>query len=171
MHRSTITIDLRRKRKKIMKSKFIFNNTLVIFILAISLVYLTSCRKKIVSDFKVPQQWDSSYVCLTSVFIEDTSKVYNIFYQIELDESYSFQNLWLFVSILDPTQNLVNDTINFNFQFNRRNKKFLSSLYKNTFIYTSNVKFKKIGEYSFEIKHALRQKSINNIKRIRIILK
>ena len=146
-------------------------NILYLFILTISLFSFSSCKNKISSDFVIPEQWDSSVVLSTDIDIKDTSKLYNIYYQLEIDKSYIFQNLWLFISITDPNKRIVNDTINFNFKFNRENKKFFSSNYKNTFIYASNVKFNKSGNYNFGIKHALRQKSIKHINKIKIIIK
>ena len=99
-------------------------------------------------------------------------KFYNIYFDILINKNFMTDNLWLFISAKSPSGNLQSDTIMY-FVADESGKWFGEenrTTVKNKFLYKLGVRFSESGEYTFVLKHGMREKDIPLIESIGLTL-
>ena len=102
--------------------------------------------------------------------ISETENFYNVFIDIEINELFLTNNLWLYIFTESPSGNIQSDTIMY-FITDDRGKWFgkeKGSFIENKFMYKAYIKFPETGEYTFVIKHGMREKDLPLIESIGI---
>jgi len=126
---------------------------------------LFSCNNKItISDSEKINNdtWTIDKTIKSEVNIEDISKFYNVFININVKEDFLTNNLWLFISTKSPQGNVQSDTLLF-YVTDEKGKWFgnkSGSEISNKFLYKSNIKFPKAGKYTFLISHGMRENDL-----------
>ncbi|MCF8361589.1 MAG: gliding motility lipoprotein GldH [Prolixibacteraceae bacterium] len=135
------------------------------------LMIFVSCKQKSVyHEYQPVNQngWHADSVLTFNFSIEDTTETYRILFNNRNLESYPYQNLWLFVEIMAPDSTIVHDTLEY--QLAQPNGKWLgkgtSGVYDTRLMYRENVYFPRSGNYTFFIKHGMRNKKLKGISDI-----
>ncbi len=116
--------------------------------------------------------WLTGNVPIFECTISDTTHPYNIFLTLSNTETYPFQNLYMFVTIQFPRGVVRVDTIDC-FLADNRGKWYGKSnddFYKQKLIYRKNILFPYAGIYRFSIEQAMRQKELEGIHSVGIII-
>ena len=97
---------------------------------------------------------------------EDTINYYNVLLNIRHNSEYRFQNLWLFTVSVDPKGNVATDTLECYLYDNigRSLGQDYFYLYEMPLLYMNEIKFPTKGEYTFEIKQAMRDSLLTGIE-------
>lgn len=132
---------------------------------------LTSCDPSRVyeENMKVPdQEWNKSEAMLFSPEISDSALVYNVLVNVRNTGSYSYSNLFLFITTTSPGGQWIKDTLEIPLSNSRG--KWLGSgigdLYFNRQLFKYNVRFPYSGVYSFEIVQGMRDTELKGIRDI-----
>lgn len=129
-----------------------------------------SCSTNIVyQENKVLEnkQWDRKDLIKFYVNVEDTLSSHNIFITIRINGNYSRRNLYVFSRIKSPDSYTLVDTLNLLLADEKGHwfgKSNLGDLYYNKFLYKSDVRFPKKGQYTFIFEQAMRSEKIDNIE-------
>lgn len=147
-----------------MKKVFIF------FLIAFSLM---ACDQKQIFDSYSEigsKGWHQDSVLNFNFSIADTVAAHNLYVNIRNKGNYSNSNLWLFMNIDSPDGSRVSDTVEFTLAdpTGRWLGSGLGDLHDNRIIYRSNVFFPKTGEYSFSIRHGMRDEILKGIRDVGI---
>jgi gliding motility-associated lipoprotein GldH len=141
------------------------------FVLIITGLILTSCDPSRVyeENMKVTdQEWNKSEAMVFSPEIADSSLIYNVLVNVRNASSYSYSNLFLFITTTSPGGQWIKDTLEIPLADNRG--KWLGSgigdLYFNRQLFKYNVRFPYSGVYSFEIVHGMRDTGLKGIRDI-----
>lgn len=136
-----------------MQSKFYF-----LFFIFLSLV---ACDSKSVFDkYKtVPQTWNKENTISFKVNPPDSIKPYNLFVNLRNTNAYKYSNLFLIIEMKFPHGKSIVDTLEY--KMAKPNGEFLgtglSSIKENKLWYKEGVIFNEKGEYTVNIKHAMRK--------------
>ena len=102
--------------------------------------------------------WNKDSLFTFDIPITDTLATYNVYVNIRNVGEYPYQNLWLFLSKMNPDSVLVNDSIECYLADNRG--KWLGSgvgsIFEMPVLYQQNVHFKNAGNYQYKIVHGMR---------------
>ena len=145
------------------------------FIIIGLVFFLFSCNNKIAisdSDEIDNNIWAIDTIVKSEVNIEDISKFYNVFINVNVKEDFLTNNLWLFINTKSPIGNVQSDTLLF-YITNEKGKWFgnkSGSVISNKFLYKSNIKFPKAGEYTFLISHGMREKDLPKVTEVGVTI-
>jgi gliding motility-associated lipoprotein GldH len=131
----------------------------IFFLLATLL--LLSCNDAIKYDkYKSIENdsWNKDSLVTFSFNQKDLTSKYNIYIKIRNNQDYPYSNLFLIVTMENPTDNNLVDTLEY--AMANENGKLLgsgfSSVKESILIYKENFQFKNKGDHKIHIKHALR---------------
>ena len=114
-------------------------------------------------------KWDKDSICQFKVNISDTINPYQIFIETRNDNSYPYRNIWLFVDIKTPSENIRKDTIGFDLadDFGKWFGQGIS-VYKLEVLYEKSIIFPQSGNYVFSIRHGMRDDVLKGISEVGI---
>lgn len=132
---------------------------------------LVSCDPTRVYDenMEVPgQEWNKSDAMVFSPEINDSTLVYNVFLNVRNTGSYSYNNIFLFITTTSPGGQWIKDTLEIPLANSRG--KWLGSgigdLYFNRQLFKYNVRFPTSGVYTFKIAHGMRDIDLKGVRDI-----
>lgn len=97
--------------------------------------------------------------------IEDTTKAYEINFLVRNTHTYKYQNLWLFITKVEPDFTSKCDTAqlfladDFGYWIGRG----IGSVYSAEYIYNDSIHFNQKGTYQYIIRHGMRTDSLEGI--------
>jgi len=143
-----------------------------IFILS-CLILFACVNKNAHIDFRSFKnaEWNKDSICQFEVNISDTINPYQIFIETRNDNSYPYRNIWLFVDIKTPLENIRKDTIGFDLADDFG--KWLGqgfSIYELEVPYEKSFIFRQQGNYVFSIRHGMRDDVLKGINEVGIKL-
>ncbi len=145
-------------------------------ILIIILISLCGCQPQSIYDesVEIPETgWHKNNVVKFSPEISDTTSLYNIAIKLKHQNNYQYSNLWLFVKLTTPNQNILIDTVNF--LLTTHDHFWLGKKQGNSHLVSAgfgdSVKFVNPGIYTFEIQQGLRGDVANSIDEIGLTIK
>lgn len=127
----------------------------------VGMILLFSCNRNIVfSDYRALKgsKWPQDSILRFDMTVPDSTKIYNLFLDVRNEGRYPFSNLWLFVKIIPPKGQVVNDTIELSLA-NPEGKWFgygLGDLYDMKYSYKQTTFFPSAGYYRFEVRQGMR---------------
>jgi gliding motility-associated lipoprotein GldH len=130
-------------------------------ILFVGLILLFSCsRNSVFSDYRALKgaKWPQDSILRFDMTVPDSTKIYNLFLDVRNEGRYSFSNLWLFVKIIPPKGQIVNDTIELSLATPEGKwlGKGLGDLYDMKYPYKQSTFFPSAGYYRFEVRQGMR---------------
>jgi len=150
-----------------MKKKIIW---LVIYLTPI-FISIASCSNKVEysSEVEIPNGiWKSQEAAVFSPEFADTLQNYNILLSISNTNLYRYSNLWLFVKIESPDGFYQKDTLEVFLA--EENGKWLGKeqgdQWKMQFYFKKQIRFPKIGKYTFEIQQGMRDLELTGINKL-----
>lgn len=133
----------------------------LIWITLLGMVLLLSCnRKSVFSDYKALKgsAWHQDSVLTFEMTVPDSTKIYNLFLNVRNEGRYPYSNLWLFVKIIPPKGQVLNDTIELSLA--SPDGKWLGyglgDLYDMKYPYKQATFFPAEGYYRFEVRQGMR---------------
>ena len=132
-----------------------------IMLFLVILTMLSACQKKSVfSDYKALKgsKWHQDSVLRFDMTVPDSTKIYNLFLNVRNEGRYPYSNLWLFVKIIPPKGQIINDTIELSLA-SPEGKWLgygLGDLYDMKYPYKQTTFFPNAGYYRFEVRHGMR---------------
>lgn len=117
--------------------------------------------------------WDREDVKQFTVPIADTVGVYNIYLQVRNADGYPFSNLFLFIETEMPGPILRTDTVECILadHTGRWLGDGLGDIWDNSILYRKGIRFPRAGNYTFSIKHGMRQEKLPLIMDIGIAVR
>ena len=112
--------------------------------------------------------WDKDSVCVFTAELTDTTHFVDLSVGIRNQNVYPYSNLWMFISIISPQNEIHVDT----FQVNLASPSGewygsgWGNLYTVSVPYRENLRFTEIGEYTFQIKQGMRHDVLQGISNI-----
>jgi len=141
------------------KIRTFLGNFFLLFVLVIS---IGACSRGMVFDeFKnMPDnKWHKDSVLNFTVNSTDTVSKNNIYINLRNNKDYEFSNLFLIVGIKFPNNYQIIDTLEY--EMTTPEGRFLGSgvsdIKENKLEYKTNVNFPAVGNYNFQIQHAMRK--------------
>ena len=141
------------------KLKSLFSKFSLFFAL---IVGVGSCSKGMVFDeFKNMEEseWHKDSILNFTFNSKDTLSKNNIYINLRNNKDYEFSNLFLIVGIKFPNNYQIVDTLEY--EMTNPEGRFLgtgfSDLKENKLEYKTNVNFPIVGDYGFQIQHAMRK--------------
>ena len=132
------------------------------------LLLIVACdRNRVFEEYQpIPSSgWHKDALINFNVPIQDTIKNHNLFINVRNDIKYNYSNLWLFIEIEQPGDISVTDT--FELSLADPSGKWLGDGFGGVktrqVIYKRNVFFPVGGEYSFNIRHGMREEELPGI--------
>lgn len=130
-------------------------------ILFVGMILLFSCnRNSVFSDYRALKgsKWSQDSILRFDMTVPDSTKIYNLFLDVRNEGRYPFSNLWLFVKIIPPKGQVVNDTIELTLA--TPEGKWLGyglgDLYDMKYPYKQATFFPSAGYYRFEVRQGMR---------------
>jgi len=110
--------------------------------------------------------WNKDSVLTFNFNIEDTVSGHNLYIDLRNKGNYPNSNIWLFLSVSSPYGNSFSDTVEFTLATpsGRWTGSGIGDLFDNQFVYKSNVYFPQKGEYTFTIRHGMREDILKGIR-------
>jgi len=101
--------------------------------------------------------WNKNNIANFTVNVNDTSSLYDVVLTVTNNDSYAYANLYMFTHIVFPDKKFTRDTIEF-YVANNLGEWTGSGVknYTNTYKFKSNIRFPKVGEYTFSFEQAMR---------------
>ena len=117
--------------------------------------------------------WNYQEPVIVRFSTPDTSLRYNLIFDVRITHEYPYQNLWLFVETTEPDGSFHIDSINCPIAYpdGRWIGTGLGDLIDNPVLVNRNFKFAEIGEYTFKIKHGMRNDYLPHVQNVGVILK
>jgi len=148
--------------------------TLLLF-LAVLLLY--SCNRKVIySDYKALKgsKWHQDSVLRFDMTVPDSSRIYNLFLNVRNEGRYPFSNLWVFVKIIPPKGQVINDTLELSLASpeGKWHGHGLGDIYDLKYPYKPTTIFPSAGYYRFEVRQGMRTEDgiLNGIRDFGITL-
>jgi len=132
-----------------------------IFILCFVVLSGVACdSKRVFDEYKtIPEVWNKDKTLSFKISPPDSTKAYNLFINLRNTNAYKYNNLFLIVEINFPHGKSIVDTLEY--KMAKPNGEFLgtglSSVKENKLWYKEGVVFNESGEYTVNIKHAMRE--------------
>ncbi len=117
--------------------------------------------------------WNYAKPVTVAFSTPDTSNRYNLIFDIRITHEYAYQNLWLFIETTEPDGSKHTDSIDCPMAYpdGRWLGNGLGDLIDNPILVYRNFKFAETGEYTFKIKHGMRNDYLENVQNVGVILK
>jgi len=148
----------------------------IAFLSFFGVIFLLACNRpeKIFQQENIftDDTWHADSICNFDCSISDTTHPYNIFLTLSNTQLYKYQNLYLFVTIKFPHGVVRVDTVDC-FLANDKGKwygKPDDNFYRQKLLYRKNILFPYAGLYQFQIEQAMRQKRLNGIHAIGMMI-
>ncbi len=135
-------------------------NNVFLFFLVFSF-FLTSCDSNRVFDVyeSVPNKWHKDSVISFKITPPDSIHPYNLFVNLRNTNAYKYNNLFLIVEMGFPHGKTVKDTLEY--RMAAPSGELLgtgfSDVKENKLWYKEQVVFEEVGEYTVNIRHAMRE--------------
>ncbi len=135
-------------------------NNVFLFFLVFSF-FLTSCDSNRVFDVyeSVPNKWHKDSVISFKITPPDSIHPYNLFVNLRNTNAYKYNNLFLIVEMGFPHGRTVKDTLEY--RMAAPSGELLgtgfSDVKENKLWYKEQVVFEEVGEYTVNIRHAMRE--------------
>ena len=109
--------------------------------------------------------WPSTKILNYDYQSIDTLQVYNIFINIRHTGSYQYDNIYLFVTTQAPNGNTHKDTVEFILadEHGKWTGNGIGDMFDVRLAFKRNIRFGQIGDYSFQIKQAMRDNVLKYI--------
>ena len=103
----------------------------------------------------------------------DTTGRYNLIFDIRITPDYGYQNLWLFIETINPDGFSHVDSINcpMSYPDGRWVGTGIGDLIDTPILVHQAFKFTELGEYTFKIKHGMRNDNLPYVQNLGVILK
>jgi len=127
-----------------------------------------SCdRKKVYDRYEKLENhtWKAENILTHDVNIQDTLSANNVFLNIRHSNDYPYRNMFMFISITDPSGQFKKDTVEV-FLADEKGKWFgsgIGDVFQNKIPLLVNVRFQHQGVYTFEIEQAMRQNQLPGV--------
>lgn len=139
-------------------------------LLIITSLILVGCHTDVVyTEFhSMPKEgWEMNNVLTYKPEITDTTQSYNLQVVLRHDETYSYQNIWMFVDIEKGEQQLLRDTIECMLANDRGewigNGMSVKEL---PMMYRENYRFTEAGEYTIKVQQGMRDTTLVGVKEV-----
>lgn len=112
--------------------------------------------------------WMKDSVCVFTATLLDTTQFVNLSVGVRNENTYPYSNLWMFISIISPQNEIHVDTFQVNLA-SPSGKWFGSGwgdLYSVSVPYRFNLRFTELGDYTFQIKQGMRHDVLHGISNI-----
>jgi gliding motility-associated lipoprotein GldH len=144
------------------------------FAYCLFLIALASCKQLDVFEKNTPipkYSWASNYVAKGDLSIADTTSAYNVYIVLRHTDAYKYNNIWLNIEINNGTDSLINQKIDVGLATDATGwegvgMNDIRELRKK--ITPMPFKFKKMGNYTYQIKQVMRDNPLNNIMSVGI---
>ncbi|MFV0505508.1 MAG: gliding motility lipoprotein GldH [Bacteroidales bacterium] len=137
------------------------NKLLLISMLVVFCICFNSCRKNVYFSSATVfdrEQWKATEIATFTIDVKDCTQPYDINLLIRNSGRYSFANLWIFLTTVDPDNNISKEK--FNCKLAREDGKWLgrrsAGHFDNTIPYKTNYKFNKPGKYTLSLEQGMR---------------
>ena len=143
----------------------------VFFVSILVGITLLSCNSDVIykGNITYDSGWHKDSAAVFDVALNDTSLVMDFILTFSHTEDYSFRNLWLFNSVADAENNILQtDTIELyiassNGQWFGRKK---GDVYRVSTYYKNNVKMSSQGNYRFTFQQGMRVDNLEDIREV-----
>ncbi len=148
------------------------NKNLYIFAIVILLLFSSCDSRRVFEKYQpIPHSgWHKDSIQFFDVNINDTLQYNNILIDVRHDVNYAYSNLWLFVSMEDPQNKIIIDTLEI--QLAKTDGKWLGSGVSATKLlqapFKQNIYFPQAGNYRFGIQQGMRHDILKGIESIGI---
>jgi len=145
----------------------------IIIATSMLLLILVSCDNNVIfSESKNIESgiWNINEGVEFDANIDDITTFFNFYIEIDINEDFLTNNLWLFISTQSPSGNIQSDTLVY-YIADETGKWFgnkRGEIIKNKFLYKSNIRFPEKGIYNFKILHGMRENDLPEISKIGI---
>ncbi len=135
--------------------------------------FFTSCKNNTTykSTVSIPEKtWQITDTLIFNADITNISNYYNIYFNVEAQEDYLTDNLWLIITSSSPSGNILNDTADF-FLTDSKGKwygKKHGHTINNKFLYKAYILFPEKGIYTFKIRHGMRKNDLPKVSSVGI---
>ena len=152
----------------------IIRNDKLFYLLVIASCFFVSCSNEVIYNKYQPIQdkvWDKQSEFFFSFEMTDNSILYNISIQLRHNNTYPYQNLWLFIEELQPSNTSVNDTIEW--MFADDSGKWIGNgitLFQNQFLLKKNYHFPDTGKYTVSIRQGMQDERLKGIENIGLLI-
>lgn len=143
----------------------------LIVALFVSALFFVTCDSNRVAEqwVDIPASgWMKDSVCVFQATLEDTTQFVDLQVGIRNESTYPYSNLWMFVSIISPQNEVHVDTFQVN--LSDASGKWYGSgwgdLYTVVVPYRTSLRFIEQGEYTFQIKQGMRHDVLKGISSI-----
>jgi len=146
--------------REIRKSLKIYNISLGWIIIVVT-TGLLSCNRKVVSEdyhHLKDSEWHQDSIMVFGFDIADSTKIFNLSLNVRNEGRYPYSNLWLFISIVNPSGKEHKDTVELTLA-NPAGKWLgsgLGDLYERKYPYKQNVFFPEKGNYTVKVRQGMR---------------
>ena len=150
------------------KSIFLFFVGLSLFSL-----FISSCDNNIViSESKTIETglWNTNEVIELNAEIKQVEKFYNFFVEMDINEDFLTNNIWLFIHTQSPSGNTQSDTVMY-YIADEKGKWFgdeKGEVIENKFLYKPNIRFSEVGMYQFNFQHGMREHDLPKVSKVGI---
>lgn len=122
---------------------------------------LVSCQENTVfSEYKsFSKGWTTSDTLVFDFEAPDTLRPYHLFFNTRVNQDYEFNNLYLIANISFPNGKQIGDTLEYEMAYpdGELMGTGFGSVKESKLWYKSNVIFTEQGDYTIEVKHAMRR--------------
>lgn len=138
-------------------------------LLAVYIVLLISCKQIEVyeKDSSIPNyEWKSSHIVKGSFNIADTVSSYNIYLVLRHNDAYKYNNIWLNVGLQAPGDSVIYQKVNLPLGSDSQGWEGIgmNDIWEvRKALNTEPVRFKKTGEYRFELSQIMRDNPLPNV--------
>ena len=146
----------------------------IIFGLAVSALFCTSCSNDYFSDVKaIPQEkWDIKKPLTFTVNIEDSMAYYNMYIHLRNTTDFETQNFYVFMKTKYPDGHTEQDTLGFILcdKFGKWTGKGQGRVKDNKFLFQPKIRFPNTGKYTFTITQGMRTDVVKGVSDFGITL-
>ncbi len=152
-----------------MRTEIKISKSLIYFF--ILTVFFISCDNSRVYEEWVDMPtsgWHKDSLCLFTIDIQDTVTDHNLLIGIRNENTYAYQNLWLFITSVAPAGQSVTDTIQYELATaaGKWHGSGWGSLYTTLNYFKPDVRFAQRGEYTIRIGQGMRHEELKGIRSI-----
>ena len=124
-------------------------------------ICFVSCKENIIfSEYEsFSDGWSKSDTLVFDFKAPDTIKPYHLFFNTRVNQDYEFSNLYLIANISFPNGKQIGDTLEYEMAYpdGKLMGNGFGSVKESKLWYKSNVVFTEKGNYTVEVKHAMRK--------------